>query len=102
MITYKNNLECEFKNFDIEHGMYESSTESDKFECAKKCRDHDQCEYFIFLESGYCSLRWLLTRQPMPVNDETYSDLVGSYKSCTFPQTPIEGKMCNQRTQTES
>ena len=76
--------------------MFDTSTEADKFECAKKCRDHDQCEYFIFLDSGYCSLRWLLTREPMPVTDETYSDLVGSYKSCTFPQNPIEGKMCNQ------
>ena len=75
--------------------MYESSTEADKFECARKCRDHDQCEFFIFIESnGYCSIRWLSTREPMPVDPVAYSDLVGSYKSCTFPQNPIEGKMC--------
>ena len=73
--------------------MFDTSTEADKFECAKKCRDHDQCEYFIFLEdSGYCSIRWLLTREPMPSD---LSDVVGSYKSCTFSQNPIEGKMCN-------
>ena len=75
--------------------MYESSTEADKFECARKCRDHDQCEFFIFIESnGYCSIRWLSTREPMPVDPVAYSDLVGSYNSCTFPQNPIEGKMC--------
>ena len=75
--------------------MFDTSTETDKFECAKKCRDHDQCEYFIFLEdSRYCSIRWLLTQEPMPADPVGYADMVGSYKSCTFPQNPIEGKMC--------
>ena len=72
--------------------MYESSTEADKFECARKCRDHDQCEFFIFID-GYCSIRWLLTREPMPADPVAYSDLVSSYKSCTFPQNPIEGNV---------
>ena len=55
------NLECEFKNMDIQgFGMYAESTEADKFECARKCREHKHCEYFVFLASGYCSLRWLI------------------------------------------
>ena len=79
--------------------MYESSTKADKFECARKCRDHKQCEFFLFLENtGYCSLRWLLTREPMPADPVAYSDLVSSYKSCTFPQNPIKGKMYKQFT----
>ena len=80
--------------------MYTSSIEADEFDCAKKCRDHDQCEYFIFLDDahhdGYCSIRWLLTREPMPADPVDYATMVGSYKSCTFPENPIEGKMCNQ------
>ena len=85
-------IECEFKNMDIRHDMYESSTEPDKFECAKKCRAHPQCEYFNYLPSGYCSLRWILTSEPYQP-DQTYADMVGSYKSCRFPKNHYKGKI---------
>ena len=90
----KKNLECEFKNMDIQgFGMYAESTEADKFECARKCREHKHCEYFVFLASGYCSLRWLMTSEPQPAHPDAYPDLLASYKSCTFPQNGVEGKL---------
>ena len=83
---------------DIRHDMYDdSSDEPDKFECAKKCREHPQCEYFIYLPKdggdGYCSLRWILTSEPYQPDPAAYAHMVGSYKSCTFPKNHYTGNI---------
>ena len=68
----------------------------DEFECAKLCRQHPQCEYFIWVpNNNFCFVKWLLKGEPWPASHTApgYSQMKSSYVSCHFPpQIDYKGK----------
>ena len=89
--------DCEFHDLEVGgQGQYFGKVD-DQYACAQVCRDHDNCEAFLFVDEGFyspaqvkdCFLRW---KEDFSNPYYTHEKLIGGYKNCRNTYTTIESK----------